>query len=230
MTRKIGAIIIGQSEIVRYEEYSKLPLDRIHLYKNLVFLRMVHVNGHFMSHLHVLNFLLSGKTFAEAKTDKERRDLLSIWNLPGLSSLLVASSAQHSGFNVKIINNFDAEFDKFCDYYGGQSEPPLVGISSTFYLGYPEIKRITKRLRQYDPKVKIVVGGAFSNEQTINGEIIDFERPMRKYEIDYILHAFNSDTDFPALIEASQTNNDFSKVPNLAYLSGDGCFHTTPKT
>ena len=100
---KIDAIIIGQSEIVRYEDYSKFPIDRIHLYKDLVFLRMVHLNGQFMSHLDVINLVRSGKTFAQATDDKERRTLLSIWNLPGLSSLLVASAAHHHGFNVKVV-------------------------------------------------------------------------------------------------------------------------------
>ena len=183
-TDPIDAIIIGQSEILRYEDYSKLPLDRIHLYKDLVFLRMVHLNGRFMSHLDVINLVRSGKTFAEATSDHERRELLSIWNLPGLSSLLVASAARHDGFNVKIINNFDSEFDKFTQYYDSQSTPPLVGISTTFYLGYAEVKRLAKRLRAHDPKMKIVIGGAYANEQTINSSIEEFEGPMRKYGID----------------------------------------------
>ena len=201
----IDSIIIGQSEIVRYEDYSKLPIDSIHLYKELVYLRMVHVNGHFMSHLDVINLVRSGKTFAHATNDRERRDLLSIWNLPGLSSLLVASSARHEGYNVKIINNFDAEFDKFVEYYDSQDEPPLVGISVTFYLGYSEVQRITKRLRAHDPRMKIAIGGAFANEQTINSTIGEFEKPMRKYGIDYVLHSFNSDEEFPALLKAHKT-------------------------
>ena len=225
---RIDAIIIGQSEIVRYEDYSKLPLERIHLYKELVYLRMVHRNGQFMSHLDVINLVRSGKTFAEASSDKERRQLLSIWNLPGLSSLLVASNAHHHGFNVKIINNFDAEFDRFVEYYDGQSVPPLVGISTTFYLGYAEIKRLVKKLRRHDPLMKIVIGGAFANEQTILSTTTIFEEPMRKYGLDYVLHAFNSDEDFPALLKAHQQGKGFLQVPNLSYFNKSGEFRSTP--
>lgn len=225
----IDSIIIGQSEIVRYEDYSKLPLDRIHLYKDLVFLRMVYINDRFMSHLDVINMVRSGRTFGEALTDKERRGLLSIWNLPGLSSLLVASAARHDGFNVKVINNFDSEFDKFIEYYDGQLVPPLVGISTTFYLGYAEVKRLIKKLRAHDPKMKIVIGGAFANEQTINSSIADFEAPMRKLGIDYVLHAFNSDEDFSALLRAHKRGEGFLKVSNLAYFTGSGEFRSTPK-
>jgi anaerobic magnesium-protoporphyrin IX monomethyl ester cyclase len=226
---RIDAIIIGQSEIVRYEAYSKFPLDRIHLYKDLVFLRMVHINGQFMSHLDVINFVRTGKTFYQATDDKERRALLSIWNLPGLSSLLVASAARHDGFNVKVVNNFDAEFDKFSEYYDSQSVPPLVGISTTFYLGYAEVKRLTKRLRKHDPNMKIVIGGAFANEQTINSTINDFEEPMRKYGLDYVLHSFNSDEEFPALLKAHQQGQGFLQVSNLAYFNKSGEFRSTQK-
>lgn len=225
----IDAIIVGQSEIVRYEDYSKFPIDRIHLYKDLVFLRMVHLNGQFMSHLDVINLVRSGKTFTQATDDKERRKLLSIWNLPGLSSLLVASAARHHGFNVKVVNNFDSEFDKFSEYYDSQSVPPLVGISTTFYLGYAEVKRLTKKLRKHDPKMKIVIGGAFANEQTINSTINNFEEPMRKYGLDYVLHAFNSDEDFPALLKAHQQGKGFLQVSNLAYFNKSGEFRSTPK-
>jgi anaerobic magnesium-protoporphyrin IX monomethyl ester cyclase len=226
---RIDAIIIGQSEIVRYEEFSKLPMDRIHLFQDLVFLRMVHIDGKFLSHLDVINLVRSGKTFSEADTDAERRELLSIWNLPGLSSLLVANSAHNHGFNVKIINNFDAEFDKFVNYYDSQSTPPLVGVSTTFYLGYAEVKRITKKLKKHDPKMKIVAGGAFSNEQTINSSISNFEVKMRKHKLDYMLHAFNSDEHFPALLKAHQKGRGFSQVPNLAYFNKSDKFCRTSK-
>jgi len=227
-SERIDAIIIGQSEIMRYEEYSRLPIDRIHLFRDLVYLRMVHLNGRFMSHLDVINLVRFGKVFSEG-TDEERRKLLSIWNLPGLSSLLVASAARHEGFNVKVINNFDSEFDRFVDYYDSQSVPPLVGISTTFYLGYSEVKRLTKQLRKHDPDMKIVLGGAFANEQTINSTVEEFESPMRKFGVDYVLHAFNSDEDFPALLRAHQHRAGFPQVSNLAYFNHSGEFQSTPK-
>lgn len=225
MKRKIDAIIIGQSEITRYDDYSKLPVERIELFKELVFLRMVHLNGRFTSHLDVLNYARTGRVYEDASF-AQRREMLNIWNLPGLSSLLVASAAMHEGFNVKIINNFDSEFDRFVEYYDGQETPPLVGISTTFHLGYAELKRLTKALRAHDPHMRIVMGGAFTNEQTINGTVEGFEAPMRKLGIDYALHAFNSDADFPGLLRAlgKPTGSSLSAVANLAWLDGDRQF------
>src|SRR5262249_55295202 len=157
----------------------------------------------FTSHLDVLNLVRTGKVFSQA-TDAERREMLSIWNLPGLSSLLVASAARHDGFNVKVINNFDSEFDRFVEFYDSQDTPPLVGISTTFYLTYNEVKRLVKRLRAHDPDMKIAIGGAYTNEQTINSTVEQFEQPMRRFGVDYVLHAFNSDADFSGLLRAHQ--------------------------
>lgn len=227
MGKDVDAIIIGQSEIVRYEEYSKLPLDRIDLYKELVHLRMVNINGRFMSHLDVLNLVRTGKIFYEAENDQQRREMLSVWNLPGLSSLLVANAGMHAGFNVEVINNFDSEFDRFIKIYNSQSTPPLVGISTTFYLGYSEVRRISKRLLAHDQKMQIVLGGAFSNEQTINGTPADFEKPMRKNGVKFVLHSFNSDEDFPALLSAYKGQRNYDLVANLAYIDDAGCFKTS---
>ena len=44
---EIDLLLIAQSEVVRYEEYSQLPLDRIDLYRELVFPRMVYYRGAF---------------------------------------------------------------------------------------------------------------------------------------------------------------------------------------
>jgi len=227
-SRKIDAIVIGQSEIVRYEDYSKIPVDRIQDFKESVFLRMVHFKGGFRSHLDLLNYARDGKFYAEAD-HAARQKMLNIWNLPGLSSYLVANAAQHEGFNVKVINNFDSDWDRFVEYYDSQSDPPIVGISTTFYLSYSEIRRLSKKLLAHDPDMKIVLGGAFTNEQTINGPLTSFEKPMRKYGVKYVLHAFNSDEDFPAFLRAIQGKSDLSSVPNLAYIDDTGKFELTQK-
>ena len=96
-------------------------------------------------------------------------------------------------------------------------------------MGYAEIKRLTKKLRKHHPQMKILIGGAFANEQTINSTINDFEIKMRKFGLDYVLHAFNSDEDFPALLKAHQQDKGFLQVSNLAYFNKSGEFRTTPK-
>ena len=221
-------IFISQSQMVRFEEYDKLPLDRMELFRNLVQLRSVYLDGGFRSHLDVLNLALGDPCFHQG-SDAERRKLLDIWHLPGLNGVLVASQLLDSGFSTKVINHFDAEWDRLVQAYEESSSPPLVAISTTFHLSWAEVKRITKRLLKLDPDMKILVGGAFANERTINGEISEFEKPMRKYGISYLLHGFNSESDFMALVTSLRSGDGLETVPNLAWIDEGDAFRSTEK-
>jgi p-methyltransferase len=227
----IDIIIIAQSEVVNYDAYSKLPLEKIELYSELVFPRMVYYKGGFRSHLDIINFFQRDKFFGDASY-LQRRDLLNIWNLPGMNSLYLANYLLQFGIKTKVIKNFDAEWDMFCEAYEKNKHPPLVGISTTFYLSYAQIRRIIKEIRKCYPETEIVLGGAFVNEQTVNGDVQSFQRPMRKYGINYILHAFSSEADLRDMILNRKENISQDKVYNLAYIEGNdleaGDFKTTP--
>jgi len=79
-------ILVSQSNVVDYDAYSKLPLDRLDLFKSLVYPRMVHHEGQFRSQLDYLNFKTHGKAYAAADYP-ERRRMLNIWNLPSASGV-----------------------------------------------------------------------------------------------------------------------------------------------
>ncbi|MDD5422651.1 MAG: radical SAM protein [Candidatus Omnitrophota bacterium] len=217
--KDIEFIFIAQSETIDYGGYSKLPADRIELYRDLVYPRMVYFKGAFRSHLDLINYFTEGKFFNEAGY-AERRKLLNMWNLPGMNSLHLANYLAQYGIAAKVINNFDAEWDIFRDAYGSAKRPPIVGISTTFHLSYMEAKRIAGEIRKEYPDAVIALGGAFVNEQSINGELRDMEKPMRKYGINYILHAFNSEADLRDLVLASRKGALPGSVNNLAYLGG----------
>ena len=222
----IDFIIISQSDIVNSEEYSKLPLDRIELYKALIYPRMIYFKGGFRSHLEVINYFNKGRFYSEADYP-ERRKLFNIWNLPSMNGLYLANYLSQYSIKTKIINNFDSEWDLLSEVYLKNKRKPLVGISSTFHLSYPGLQRIAKKLQTLDSAMEIAVGGAFVNEQMINGEIKDFEQVMRKYKLNYILYAFNSEKDLKDLILVKKDNADIEKVNNLAYLGAEGGFHLT---
>jgi p-methyltransferase len=212
--------------MVRFEEYDHLPLDRLDLYKNLVQLRSVRYGSGFKSHLDMMNLAGDGKCFHEG-TPEERRRLLDIWHLPGLNGILVASQLLQAGFTTGIVNHIDAEWDRFERLYTRSKEPPIVAISTTFHLSWSEVKRLSARLRAVDPEMKIVVGGAFTNEQTINGTLPGLEKPMRKYGLRYVLHGFNSESDLVSLLQALRARTGLERVPNLAWIDERGAFRSS---
>jgi len=219
-------ILIGQSEVVDYEAFSRFPIDRLEVYRELVFPRMVHYRGRFLSHIDLINQFAHGKSYAEADPTS-RRHMLNIWNLPGMSGIHLSNWLNHNGIKTLLINNFDSEFDLLADAYRACTGPkPLIGISGTFYTSYKPVRRITKFLQTLDPDVKVVLGGAFTNATATNHGPQSFEEPMKKHGIDYVLHAFNSEQDLLDLIRHHRLGS-FEEVLNLAYFDTSSDLHLT---
>ena len=217
---RLDLLLVSQSNVVDHEAYADLPLDRLDLYESLVYPRMVHHEGRFRGHLDFLNRREFGKYYGEA-TFPERRRMLNIWNLPSMSGTHLANYLQQFGIRLRVINNVDSEWDWFCDAYDESSEPPLVALSTTFYLSWKEIGRVTKLLRSHDPDMDIVLGGAFVNSQVpADGNASALEKPMRKYGIRYAVHSFNSEPDLRDLVLARKSGGDFSRVRNLCRIDG----------
>jgi len=214
-------IMISQSEMVNYEKYAKLPLDRLDIYKNLIYPRMVYYKGGFRSQLDVLNYLQKGEFWTEVDS-KKRRDLLSIWNLPGFVGPHIANYMEEFGISTYVINNFDAQWDTFCEIYEQCDPKPIVGISTTFYLNYSEIVRLAKKMNDAFPGISICLGGAFVNGEMYHDDPKALIQAMRKHKIDFTVHSFNSENDLRDLVLANKNGRQFSeKVNNLIYRSGD---------
>jgi p-methyltransferase len=221
--REPNFIIISQSEVVNYDEYSKLPLDRLPLYSNLIYPRMVHYGNRFHSHLDIINKLKYNIFWNDADFPR-RRELLSIWNLPGFSGINLANYLRQYDIETYVVNNFDAEWDIFCEIYESCTCKPLVGISTTFYLNYSEILRVAKRLRKTYPDISIVLGGAYINGEMEQNSLETLGKAMQKCGIDFVLHSFNSEFDLKELILARKNQKpSYESVNNLIYFSQNNC-------
>src|ERR1700722_3186520 len=226
---EIDFLLVSQSNVVDYDGYSELPRDRLDLYKTLVYPRMVEYDGRFLSHLDYINQQVHGTTYGAADFPT-RRKLLNIWNMPSMSGVHLANYLAQFGIRVRVINNIDSEWDWFEQAYRSSGRPPLVGISSTFYLSWKEVGRVAKRLRGLDPDMDIVLGGAFANSQLVGKDVGQFEKPLRKYGIRYVLHAFNSECDLRDLILSRKRGASVGATPNLGYFDGrpaKGSFEST---
>ena len=125
-------IIISQFETIRSEKFDKFPLERVELFNNLFQFRMVYFEGGFRSHLDLLNKAFFNKYYHQASYP-ERRNMFNIWNLPGLNAFLASNHLKKNGFNCKIINNFDSEFDRMCTAARRMSPPIIEYIGSQWW-------------------------------------------------------------------------------------------------
>jgi len=216
----VDYINISQSEIVDHGKFSELPLDRLELFKGFIYPRMIYYKGAFRSHLDVLNLLESGVSWADAGYES-RRNLYSIWNLPGFSGIHLSNYLLPYGITTKVINNFDAEFDLFCEAYKNAGKPPLVGISTTFYMKATEIRRLLTKIRSVFTDVEVVVGGAFISAEVKANSPEWLHEIMLKYGINYAIHSVNSEEDLKALIDWHRKGKKgaLDHIKNLAYLA-----------
>ncbi len=215
-------IFISQSEIVNYDGYAKLPVERVELYKNLIYPRMVYLKGAFRSHCDVINYLRTGMFWSDS-VPQSRREMLSIWNLPGFAGPHIANYLKAYDLNTCVINNFDAQGDLLDEIYRKCDSKPVVAISTTFHLNYSEITRIVKQLRAKHPGILIVLGGAFINGEMAADDPKALIKVMTKLGIDYAVYSFNSEADLKDLLIAHKNKRPLDTVRNLIYReSSDG--------
>ncbi len=222
--KKIDLIIIGKFETIDYKSYNKLPIDRIDMFKNLVQTRMVYLDNGFHHFLDVFNKVKFNR-FYEDSNYEQRKLMYNIWNLPSLNPALAATPLINNGFNCRIINNLDSEFDIFIKL-AEEMDKPLVAISTTFLLTWNVIGKIIKKIRNHIPSVKFIIGGAYINDQVAIKDVFTLEKPMRKYGISYAIHSYNSEYDLHNLV-SNIDNNNFKNVNNLAYFKDDKFCSTT---
>ena len=211
-------ILLCQSNVVDSEAYSSFPLDRLEMFDTLVYPRMVQHGSGFIGHLDLINAALDRPLYAEAALP-QRRDLLNVWHLPSMSGVHLANYLLGHGIRVHLINNVDSEWDRFETAYAACAQPPLVGISSTFYLAPKQVGRLAKKVLALDPKAEIVVGGAFVNGLASTG-LGKVEALMRRQGLTYALHGFNSETDLRDLLLARRAGTGEDRVRNLCSLKG----------
>lgn len=201
-------IIIAQSNIVDYNSFNSLNIERLDIFKTLVYPRMVRHDGEFMSHLDYINRKKYGKTYEESDY-QTKRNILNIWNMPSMAGIHLQNYLTSNKFKPHVINNLDSEFDVLQNLIKLHPKAPIV-ISTTFYLQWKEVARIINLVRPLT-KAPLILGGAFINSfASDNGKdkVIEY---LQKYQVDYAIHSFNSEKDLLSLLQHISDENAFPK-------------------
>jgi anaerobic magnesium-protoporphyrin IX monomethyl ester cyclase len=67
----LECIIISQSNMFNFQEYSKFPLSRMDIYSHLVYPRMIDYENGFRSHLDIINKLSREKFWNEEESSEK---------------------------------------------------------------------------------------------------------------------------------------------------------------
>ena len=221
-TENIDIILIASSEITNASTKDALSLDRLELFRNLVFPNMVHHEGTFRTQIDLLNRLYHGLYYSEAGFE-QRRNMMNVWNLPSFGGIYLAGFLEAYGLRCGVINNLESEWDRFCAMYGN-GNTPLVGISTTFHLGWAPVQRVAKKLRTIDASMRLLVGGALMPTLAMGEPPETWEASLRRAGCEAALFAMNSEHDLLEYVRAGKDDSARAAVPNLAWFDTDGVY------
>ena len=213
-------IVIAQSNIVDYNSFNALNIDRLDIFKTLVYPRMVRHEGEFMSHLDYINRKEYGRTYAESDYPS-KRNMLNIWNMPSMAGIHLQNYLTSNNLRPHIVNNLDSEFDLLESLLINYPNAPIV-ISTTFYLQWKEVARIVNLIRPLT-SAKLILGGAFINSYAAEhgkGKVIEY---LEKYQVDYAIYSFNSEKDLLTLLKhiLNESNIIKTQLKNTIYKDND---------
>src|SRR3989338_1690835 len=105
--------------------------------------------------------------------------------------------------------NFYNEWEEIFQDRLDKFRPDFVGISCMFTMNYPEVKSLANYVKQYDPKISVITGGAYP--------ALAAEESLRNSEgsIEFV-SLYESDDSFPDMIDFINRKSD--KLSQLATL------------
>jgi p-methyltransferase len=223
MNEKTDLVFVEKARPVDYHGFSKLPLERIDIFRDLVQLRMVYYEDAFHPPLEIFNRIIYERYY-EASSYEQRRKMLDLWNLPSLNSDLALRFLRKKEYNCKVIINLDSEFDLLCDY-AKEMTYPIIALSTTFSPNWAFIGKQIRRIREEIQNAIFILGGAFVAEEVNTKGVESLEKPMRKYGISYVLFAYNSELDLLNTVKGIH-NNNIVNVNNIAFFNNSKMFCT----
>ena len=125
---------------------------------------------------------------------------------PPLGLAYIAAVTEQSGHEVKVIDSeaMNYGYKEIMDIVR-RFNPSVVGMQ-TFSTNIPRCHDMAKKLKEFNPEIKIVLGGA---QVTVMPEY-----SMKEKEIDFIVYGEGERT-FKQLLEALERNTDLLKVKGI---------------
>lgn len=224
-TRKF--ILLANSSVLT-DEMSKVTKREINLLKHFVYPDSLLHEGRCRSLMEIVNRHYHGAYFAEAEPGL-RRLMLNQSHLPAFNGPYLQAFLGSRGLKCEVVNYFYSELDRFTALYKSEPDPPIVGISATLHLDWTSLCSVTEILRQIDPDMHIISGGAFYRNLDSRGDKPEqWEAQLSKLGAKAVFFTMNSEFDLAEYLAGAQSDAELEKIPNLAWFDGRGRFRVNP--
>jgi anaerobic magnesium-protoporphyrin IX monomethyl ester cyclase len=131
------------------------------------------------------------------------------------------------GHNIEYVNLPHFERGKLRDIL--QAGTRTVAITTTLYVSPFPILALVELIRQYDPHVKIIIGGPHISNLTPRAKTEDLSRVFEYLGGDIYVLCHEGEATLARMLQALKQNDPLETVPNLAFKDASGQFRFTPQ-
>lgn len=145
---------------------------------------------------------------------------LSAFKMPSLGVAYLASFLFNRGFEVGIVNYFNAERDRFAAMLA--DSPRAVAITTTYYVDDEPVRQLVRFIRRHNPAVPIIVGGphVFNTCTGQKPQLANLQ--LKALGADIYIYDSQGEHTLSLVLAALRDKTDLAELPNLIYRSDSG--------
>jgi p-methyltransferase len=145
---------------------------------------------------------------------------LSAFKMPSLGVAYLASYLARRGFEVGVVNYFNAEQDRFAAMLA--DSPRSVAITTTYYVDDEPVRQLVRFIRRHNPSVPIIVGGphVFNTCTGQKPQLANLQ--LKALGADIYIYESQGEKTLSEVLTALREGTDLADLPNLIYRSGSG--------
>lgn len=137
----------------------------------------------------------------------------------GLTIAYLASFIARHGFGFDYINAFHREKEKLREKLLS-GNILTVAITTTLYVSTPPLREVIGFIREYNDRVKIIVGGPFILNQVQEGGEGTLSYVFEYLGADIYVCSHEGEATLVQVLQGLKENSDLSGIPNLVYKVG----------
>lgn len=208
---QLDCVVIGYND-TPFEEYEKLLHqygEDSEAYRDLKY-SYVDWEGKKFNYVNLLNH-----AYGEARGNGRTEEVFKSGEMPNLGAAYLTNFLKRRGFEARYVNLFQHEKEKLIHYL--EQDPYCVAITTTFYVLNRPVIEIVNFIREYNEKVKIVVGGPLVANHFNRYEHDQMLFALEDMGADIYVVESQGELTLSAIVNCLKRGADLSSVPNIFY-------------
>ncbi|MEK6278958.1 MAG: PhpK family radical SAM P-methyltransferase [Acidobacteriota bacterium] len=221
--KNLDCVIIGYNEVpfTQYEKFLRNYGTDTEAYRDLMF-SFVDLDGQKLDYVGLMNHVFGN---AGNNGDRIAFEEFKSGDIPNLAALYLTTFLRKRNLSASYINLFQSEKEKLIEYL--REDPYCVAITTTFYVVNQPVNEMVEFIRQYNDKVKIVVGGPLISNHARNNQGASFTAALDDMGADIYVIEGQGELTLARIVECLKQGAELSTVSNIVYFEHGELRRTT---